>query len=172
VTGIPLHIFGSQRAQHQISDVFRKALKAPAVAVLPQGFGALCLAISTNSALAQGRVALVDIGSRTTELICFSDGQYLNHESAGVVLGVGQVYTQVAQKLSSTFKAFADYWGFEPRVCRPYRAQTKGKVESGVKYVKRNFLPGRTFVDLVDFQAQLDEWTATIADCRVHGTHA
>ena len=69
-----------------------------------------------------------------------------------------------------TFKAFADYWGFEPRVCRPYRAQTKGKVESGVKYLKRNFLPGRTFVDVVDFQAQLDEWTATIADRRVHGT--
>ncbi|MCW5767014.1 MAG: IS21 family transposase, partial [Phycisphaeraceae bacterium] len=69
-----------------------------------------------------------------------------------------------------TFKAFADYWGFEPRVCRPYRAQTKGTVESGVKYLKRNFLPGRTFVDLVDFQAQLDEWTATIADRRVHGT--
>jgi len=69
-----------------------------------------------------------------------------------------------------TFKAFADYWGFEPRVCRPYRAQTKGKVESGVKYVKRNFLPGRTFIDVVDFQTQLDEWNATIADCRLHGT--
>jgi len=69
-----------------------------------------------------------------------------------------------------TFQAFADYWGFEPRVCRPYRAQTKGKVESGVKYVKRNFLPGRTFVDVVDFQTQLDEWNATIADCRLHGT--
>ncbi len=69
-----------------------------------------------------------------------------------------------------TFKAFADYWGFEPRVCRPYRAQTKGQVESGVKYVKRNFLPGRTFIDLVDFQAQLDEWNATIADRRVYGT--
>jgi transposase len=69
-----------------------------------------------------------------------------------------------------TFKAFADYWGFEPRVCRPYRAQTKGKVESGVKYLKRNFLPGRTFVDLVDCQAHLDAWTATIADGRLHGT--
>lgn len=69
-----------------------------------------------------------------------------------------------------TFKAFADYWGVEPRVCRPYRPQTKGKVESGVKYVKRNFLPGRTFVDLVDFQVQLDEWNATIADRRLHGT--
>jgi hypothetical protein len=69
-----------------------------------------------------------------------------------------------------TFKAFAEYWGFEPRVCRPYRAQTKGKVESGVKYLKRNFLPGRQFVDIVDFQSQLDEWNATIADRRVHGT--
>ncbi|MDF0675333.1 MAG: IS21 family transposase [Nitrospira sp.] len=69
-----------------------------------------------------------------------------------------------------TFNAFADDWGFEPRVCRPYRAQTKGQVESGVKYLKRNFLPGRTFIDVVDFQTQLDEWTATSADQRLHGT--
>jgi hypothetical protein len=69
-----------------------------------------------------------------------------------------------------TFKAFADYWGFEPRLCAPYRAQTKGKVESGIKYVKRNFLPGRTFVDRVDFDEQLSEWMAIIADVRIHGT--
>jgi transposase len=69
-----------------------------------------------------------------------------------------------------TFKAFADYWGFEPRLCAPYRARTKGKVESGIKYVKRNFLPGRTFVDRVDFDEQLAEWMATIADVRIHGT--
>jgi transposase len=69
-----------------------------------------------------------------------------------------------------TFKAFADYWGFEPRLCRPYRARTKGKVESGVKYLKRNFLRGRTFVDIVDLQRQLDQWNAEIADVRIHGT--
>jgi transposase len=69
-----------------------------------------------------------------------------------------------------TFKTFADYWGFEPRVCQPYRAQTKGKVESGVKYFRRNFLPGRTFVDDLDFGAQLAEWVTTIADVRIHGT--
>lgn len=40
------------------------------------------------------------------------------------------------------FLDFARYWGFRPRLCRPYRAQTKGKVESGVKYVRRNFLCG------------------------------
>jgi transposase len=69
-----------------------------------------------------------------------------------------------------TFKAFADYWSFEPRLCAAYRARTKGKVESGVKYVKRNFLPGRRFVDQTDFDEQLREWNASIADVRVHGT--
>lgn len=69
-----------------------------------------------------------------------------------------------------TFKAFAEYWGFEPRLCAPYRAQTKGKVESGVKYVGRNFLPGRSFIDQVDFDEQLQEWSSTVADVRIHGT--
>ena len=70
-----------------------------------------------------------------------------------------------------TFEAFArGHWGFEPRVCQPYRAQTKGKVESGVKYVKRNFAPGRCFRDLADFNEQLHAWLIEIADVRVHGT--
>ena len=71
---------------------------------------------------------------------------------------------------NTTFKAFADFWDFEPRLCRAYRAQTKGKVESGVKYFKRNFLAGRRFRDDLDLQEQLQEWTATVADVRVHGT--
>jgi len=78
--------------------------------------------------------------------------------------------TEGSRKWNSTFKAFADYWGFEPRVCRPYRPQTKGKVESGVKYVKRNFLPGRQFRDLDDLNEQLQRWTLEVADLRVHGT--
>jgi hypothetical protein len=71
---------------------------------------------------------------------------------------------------NATFKQFADYWGFEPHVCRPYRAQTKGKVESGVKYFKRNFLPGRSFVDDQDLREQLRAWETEIADVRIHGT--
>jgi transposase len=71
---------------------------------------------------------------------------------------------------NTTFKQFADYWGFEPHLCRPYRAQTKGKVESGVKYFKRNFLPGRTFIDDHDLMEQVRQWEQDIADVRVHGT--
>ena len=39
--------------------------------------------------------------------------------------------------------AFCRDWDVQPRACAPYRARSKGKVESGVKYVKRNALAGR-----------------------------
>ncbi len=39
-----------------------------------------------------------------------------------------------------------------------------------MKYVKRNFVPGRRFVDLEDFNAQLATWQAEVADQRIHGT--
>src|SRR5262249_22973211 len=71
---------------------------------------------------------------------------------------------------NSTFISFAQHRGFEPRRCRPYRAQTKGKVESGVKYIKHNVLPGREFIDIVDLTEQLLYWNTTIADVRIHGT--
>lgn len=74
------------------------------------------------------------------------------------------------RRWNATFKAFAEYWGFEPRLCQPYRAQTKGKVESGVKYFKRNFLPGRAFRDDTDLRAQITTWVQDVADVRVHGT--
>lgn len=71
------------------------------------------------------------------------------------------------------FLDFARYWGFKPRLCRPYRAQTKGKVESGVKYVRRNFLcglQGREPGSLEDFNAQLRVWVWEVANQRLHGT--
>jgi transposase/DNA replication protein DnaC len=74
---------------------------------------------------------------------------------------------------NAVFLDFARYWGFTPRLCRPYRAQTKGKIESGVKYVRRNFLCGllgREPASLADFNAELRRWVAEVANQRVHGT--
>jgi transposase len=68
------------------------------------------------------------------------------------------------------FEDFARYYGFTPRACQPYRPRTKGKVESGVKYVKRNALAGRRFASWETLNAWLEEWCLTIADQRVHGT--
>lgn len=72
-------------------------------------------------------------------------------------------------KWNSTFWDFSGYYGFRSRVHRPYRAQTKGKVESGVKYVKR-FLRGKAFENLDHLNAVLMDWISNIADQRIHGT--
>ena len=60
--------------------------------------------------------------------------------------------------------------GFELKLCQPYRAQTKGKVESGVKYVRGNLWPSLRFTDDADLNRQAAEWCATVANQRLHGT--
>ena len=60
--------------------------------------------------------------------------------------------------------------GFEPRLCQPYRPQTKGRVESGIKYVRRNFWPGARFVDEAGLNEQARAWVAGVANRRIHGT--
>ena len=66
--------------------------------------------------------------------------------------------------------AFAKHWSFRPRACAPYRAQTKGKTENGVGYVKKNAIAGRQFESWEAFEAHLDAWTRDVADVRIHGT--
>jgi len=65
---------------------------------------------------------------------------------------------------------FAGYYGFRPWAHWPYRPQTKGKTEAGVKYVKRNALAGKRFGSWSHLNSWLLEWTTTVADTRVHGT--
>jgi transposase len=71
--------------------------------------------------------------------------------------------------LTAGFEAFCRDWGVEARACAPYRAQTKGKTESGVGYVKGNALAGRRFSSLEELQAHLLNWSLK-ADERIHGT--
>lgn len=68
-----------------------------------------------------------------------------------------------------TYLAFCRDWGVQPRACQPYRARTKGKTESGVKYVKRNAIAGRRFDSFAHLEAHLAEWQLA-ADQRIHGT--
>lgn len=75
-------------------------------------------------------------------------------------------YEPVFQRL---YKDFADYYGFESIPCRVYQPNDKGKVESGIKYVKNNFFKGRTFKNSADVDNQLKNWTQK-ANNRTHGT--
>jgi hypothetical protein len=49
-------------------------------------------------------------------------------------------------------------FGFHPEACWPGAGQQKGSVESLVKWVKGNFLAGRSFADDADLAAQCDDW--------------
>ncbi|HIC96492.1 TPA: IS21 family transposase, partial [Candidatus Bipolaricaulota bacterium] len=65
---------------------------------------------------------------------------------------------------------FAAHYGFVPRACWPYRAQTKGKVESSIGYVRKNFWPGRHYRGLVDLNRQAREWLDGTANAKVNAT--
>jgi transposase len=67
------------------------------------------------------------------------------------------------------YLAFCRDWDTQPRACAPYRARTKGKVESGVKYVKRNALAGLRFETFAALEQYLATWMQQ-ADARIHGT--
>jgi len=73
-------------------------------------------------------------------------------------------------RFNERFHAFARYWGFTPKACAPYRARTKGKVESTVKYIKMNAIAGHEFKSLEALQSHLDTWMREVSDTRIHGT--
>lgn len=71
--------------------------------------------------------------------------------------------------VNKTFADFAGYYGFGVDSCWPYRAQTKGKSERLVSYVKDNFLAGREFGSLDEMNREGQAWCDRV-NRRVHGT--
>ena len=70
------------------------------------------------------------------------------------------------------FADFAKTFGFDPRVCRPRRAQTKGKIERPFGYLADSFFAGLDIEHLTldELNAQLRHWLDHIANMRVHRT--
>lgn len=73
-------------------------------------------------------------------------------------------------RFNPVFLDFAGTIGFLPRLCRPYRAKTKGKVERVIGYVKGRFLTGRTFTSIDDLNSRLLVWLDSEANTRIHAT--
>ncbi len=64
----------------------------------------------------------------------------------------------------------AEGYGFKIDPCPPADPAKKGIVEAGVKYVKGNFLPTRSFRDLAELNAQARTFVMEEAGVRIHGT--
>jgi transposase len=69
------------------------------------------------------------------------------------------------------FLDLAGHYGFRPRACRPARAQTKGKDERNVGYIKHHFFVRyRSFESWAHLNQLAEQWLRQEADPRVHGT--
>lgn len=68
------------------------------------------------------------------------------------------------------FLDFLSHHAVMPKTHRIRRPRTKGKVERMVRYLKDNFLNGRSFADMNDLRAQGQHWLDHTANIRVHAT--
>ena len=76
------------------------------------------------------------------------------------------------------FLDYARHCGFVIKLCRPYRAKTKGKVERFNGYLRRSFYVPLTSrlkqaglqLDIVTANIEVSRWLLEVANQRVHGT--
>jgi transposase len=68
------------------------------------------------------------------------------------------------------YNQFLAHYNCAPITARVRRGQDKGKVESGIKYVKNNFLKGLGHRDYYKATHEIRHWNAHICNKRVHGT--
>ena len=67
---------------------------------------------------------------------------------------IKRLLKQEDSTLNRQFEDFAGFYGFKPVLCRPYRGQTKGKVERTVQFVRNNFMIGIRYNSLDDLNGQ------------------
>lgn len=82
---------------------------------------------------------------------------------------IKRLLKQEDSTLNRQFEDFAGFYGFKPVLCRPYRGQTKGKVERTVAFVRDNFMVGIQYNSLDDLNGQALAWCNKV-NGKVHGT--
>jgi hypothetical protein len=88
------------------------------------------------------------------------------------------VYGPGLHRHNRSFLDFAHHHGFLPRLYRPYRAKTKGKVERFIRYLRASFYvplasqlsPEGLIVDPDTANARAGTWLREVANARVHAT--
>ena len=82
---------------------------------------------------------------------------------------IKRLLKQEDSTLNRQFEGFAGFYGFKPILCRPYRGQTKGKVERTVQFVRDNFMVGIKYNSLADLNGQALAWCNKV-NGNIHAT--
>ena len=100
------------------------------------------------------------------------------YDNMRTVIVERDAYGEGKHRLQSGFWDFAKHYNFIPKVCRPYRPQTKGKVERFIHYLKNSFYnplltklkANDVLLDDDTANIEVIKWLKNVADLRVHGT--
>ncbi len=71
-------------------------------------------------------------------------------------------------RFNPKFLAYAGHNHFKPVACNLCAGNEKGRVEDGVRYVRYNFWPGRSFNGFCEVNPQVKSWCDTFANKRTH----
>jgi transposase len=72
--------------------------------------------------------------------------------------------------LTEPFRQYTKHRGFKLHFCRKSDPESKGKIENVIKYIKYNFLRGRTYVDIDILNGQALAWLKRTANAKIHAT--
>lgn len=104
--------------------------------------------------------------------------QEVLYDNMKTVIVQRDYYGEGEHRLQSGFWDFSKHYNFLPKVCRPYRAQTKGKVERFIHYLKHSFhypfvaqlKHSGIKLDVSTANYKVLQWLSETANCRVHAT--
>lgn len=96
------------------------------------------------------------------------------YDNMKTVIVKRNAYGAGLHKLHKSFYDFAKHYGFQPRVCKPYSPQTKGKVERTISYVRYSFyhpfVAGKKELSLWELNIGVIDWLNRRANQRIHAT--
>ncbi|MDE2120879.1 MAG: IS21 family transposase [Betaproteobacteria bacterium] len=99
-------------------------------------------------------------------------------DNAKTVITERDVFGPGLHRWNPELLRLADRYGFAPRVCRPYRARTKGKVERFNGYLKGSFIvplaaslrASGLLLDVATANGRIGPWLDEVANARIHAT--
>jgi transposase len=104
--------------------------------------------------------------------------QHVLFDNAKTVVVERDAYGEGRHRWHSAVLSLAQEFGFSVRVCRPYRAKTKGKVERFNGYLKGSFVvplaatlkSSGLKLDAVAANVHIGRWLNEVANARIHAT--
>jgi hypothetical protein len=113
---------------------------------------------TTETAISAHEQAFGFMGGYPSEIVYDQDKVLLVDENKGNLI------------FTDAFRAYLQSRPFKVRFCRKNDPESKGKIENVIKYIKYNFLRGRTYYGIPVLNDHAIEWLSRTANAKEHST--